>query len=108
MTLKNSTDIDWTFDGIEIQHTLVLSTAHLPYELAREWDCGVHRELPVDNVEYGYNLYVGLPDHGDERKNWHPALLAAARLAWENDCTRVLYDCDGPKVEQLKDYLYYW
>ena len=106
---------------VEIQRVLVLSTAHLPHEAAQAMDAfeGLRDDdsypdgptleqadmlayVSFDRVRYGYMVWVGeSADACDNISDWPPAILAAARVAWDNNCTFIRFGYDGLEVDGL-------
>lgn len=112
--------------NIEINREMVLSTAHLPEQLARAMDRvgldgllayqqlsqgesyatkeerEVLREVLFDPVQFGYRVYVS-----DDRSCWgslpnpFPQLF---ELALANGCKWLVFDCDGPVVDGLPQW----
>lgn len=92
---------------MEIQHVLVLSTAHLRKETAimfssGEAPCGVI----VDNLQYGYLMYADLDPHADTDTDTDdaPELIAIIALAKAHDCSHVRFDSYGPIVPELPTF----
>lgn len=87
---------------LDIQRTLVLSTAHMPQWMARAMDnyavegkCRDDRMdlVAFDPVEYGYRVHVGEDPSVIDKQP--PEIRPALRLALANNCTWVMFDCDG-------------
>ena len=97
--------------AIEIQRVLVLSTGHLQEATARAWDQGD----PGRCVEFGYLVWACDPNWSQDEFTEHlllsedpPEVKAAMRLAFENRCSYIRYDCDGPLVTRLAEHAYEW
>lgn len=100
---------------LEITPMLVLNICHLAEATAAELDSsakGVVGTLRawVDSVRYGYMLAVpSAPgDWMPECFGGYPEVVAACRLARRVGAKRVLWDQDGPVVDELETYTYNW
>lgn len=81
---------------LEIEKTLVLSTAHVPLALAKLMDAGKDIGTSYDLVDYGYIVYCmdNLPPQHD--------LWPATDLALSHGCKWIRFDADGSVVEGLR------
>lgn len=83
-----------TGEKLEINKELVLSTAHLPKDLAEGMDSDCTTPFAYDRVENGYLVYVGSQRYPEE-------LAQAIALAQFNECKWIRYDADGPRLQSL-------
>ena len=88
----------------EINKELVLSTAHMPEWLTKEFDEyeteeGSLLEISFDPLPYGYRVYTGY-DTFDYPKE----LIAPIKLALSLGCKWLVFDSDGPVVEGLQQW----
>lgn len=87
---------------LEIRKVLVLSTVHVPPELAKSLDSMASPSWPVCGgpwAGYGWFMYAHEPnlDHP-------PELNPVFEFARENGCDYVLFDCDACEVDILTKY----
>jgi hypothetical protein len=99
---------------IEYQTSIVMSTSHLPEELAKEWDLPYTNELGdsvVDRVAtqvpYGYRSSVSEQWSIDLTEDYPRALEVIC--AWVRKYTKpgtcyIIFDCDGPVYAGLPTY----
>jgi hypothetical protein len=103
---------------IEVQRTLVLSTAHLRKETAERMDAEANAgnahpheghqidDAHFDAIGYGYLVWVPSADEQSEgsSSDGPGEILQAMILARQNDCRYIRYDSSGPQVEHLPTY----
>jgi hypothetical protein len=84
---------------LEIPTMMVLSTGHLTESTCNEW---LH-EAPFAVYEKdGYGWFISVPDDVDQ--NWPSSLLDCLELAREENCGWIMFDLDGPIIEDLPYY----
>jgi hypothetical protein len=111
----------------EIRKSMVLSTAHIPQELAEAMDMvGIDMALQrlsnsnrsscsgfasaeqeemlvnvsFDSINYGYSVWV--PSHRDDNDaHAPPALKPVYDLARKLGCNYIVFDCDASKYDDL-------
>jgi hypothetical protein len=104
---------------IEYQHAVVLSTAHIPRWLAEEWEEPIPKDVATAvhdrngwSIPYGYLTLVYDAEAFEEAASC-PGRPLAEELrvicAWvRGHClppvSRIIFDCDGPKMEGLPIY----
>lgn len=90
---------------LEITKMLVLSTGHLTEYACNEFfDTYRHAH---NKGEFGGFVYVPTDDcpvmDGDELPG---CLIDCLKFADANDCGWVMFDCDGPIIDDLPEYLW--
>ena len=84
---------------LEIERTLVASTAHIPYSTSTYLN-----DLDIFDVEYGYKVYVPEIDVIERIYGDHPELCSLLKLALVNSCRWLLLDQDGPVYDKLPQF----
>ena len=98
---------------LEISQMLVVSTAHVSQETAKRIDSAYGKNfedlmddahwLPSFIREEGWMFYAGNLDER-ELEGAPDDLLKVLRFAADHGCTWVMFDADGPDVEELPSY----
>lgn len=87
---------------MNISKTLELSTAHITYETSLAMDHGEHC---IANTGYGYLVFADPWEVKHAADSTCPDdLIACMKLALDNDCTYIIFDCDEPAIEDLPTY----
>ena len=98
-------------DQLEIRKTLVLSTGHVTKRVAEILD--EYRSQPEgfdlywQNIEYGWLFRRTRLDNQDLEymgRKIPRCLRNCLDLAAANGCDYLIFDCDGPQVDQLPFY----
>ena len=109
--------------SINIQRTLVLSTAHITkatdtaiteeglYDLRYHGAKGKSHDgmpavllFPCDRGFYGYTLWVDDAFPAMAISDKHPDLVAVIAFARKHGCQWVRFDCDEPPIKDLPTY----
>ncbi len=92
---------------LEIQKTLVLSTAHVTKEVNDylQDTCGLPgaENLIMESFEYGWRIYTG-SEASERVPTRHASLTSCIELARANDCRWLCLDQDGDTTDQLPTY----
>lgn len=101
--------------NLEMHSMLCLSTAHISHETRDMLDvvCDFNATDELSGLavyeKYGFGWFLPVDanlqayDEGDI-KNMPGDLVEALRFAYRQGADWLMLDCDGPVVEQLKDY----
>lgn len=92
---------------VEIMKVLVLSTAHLTLNVSRMLELGEsgpNLDVSWDPVTYGFLVVVPPGQDGCARLRIPRCIRDAIKLAQDQKCRRILFDCDGPFVSELKTH----
>ena len=84
----------------EISKMLTLSTAHISAETGRMLEAG---DSPFV-IAYGYEYGWFVPVTESACTCAEESLTDCFKLAHDNDCTWIRFDCDGPEEVGLKTY----
>ena len=94
----------------DIRRTLVLSTCHIAQLDAEKGDRVDHQGC-LNKLDYGFSLYVGSQSKGSRehvsaqlREHYSTDFEPILKMAWNNDCTYIEFDSDGPEMETLARY----
>ncbi|MCW1431997.1 hypothetical protein [Novosphingobium sp. JCM 18896] len=88
---------------MEIAKMMVLGTVHMSPKTAKEWIPNCPWAC-YDKGDYGWFMYV-CDDVGITEDDGVPAeIRSAIHVAKREGCDWIMWDCDGPQVEELPDY----
>lgn len=90
----------------EIRKMMVCSTAHLPETVATKFSEETYCPdgIVYQNVEYGYLIrYFQSKDMAD-RRLWPTTLRKVVEIAERNDCSMILFDCDGLTLDGVQTF----
>ena len=90
---------------LEIEKTLVLSTAHISEDTAILLDkyC-LHLDIIIDKYEYGWYVYTSYDSLNKIPPDISSSLAYCIKLASANGCKCIKLDQDGPKAPSLPIY----
>lgn len=88
-----------TGDVLEINKELVLSTAHMPPQLAEDMRHGFQQRFVFELLTDGFLVHVASTGYPEE-------LAQAIALAQFNECKWIHFDADGPRLQSLPSWDY--